>query len=51
MPDTRLDIADLEALSEEASRQNLSLACLIAAMESGEPIAWMEEYGAAKAND
>ena len=37
----RLTVDDLESLAEEATRQRLSLACLIAAMESGEPIAWM----------
>jgi len=34
---------DLEALADEAERQNLSLACLIGAMEDGSPIAWMEK--------
>jgi len=33
----------LEALADEAERQNLSLACLIGAMEDGSPIAWMEK--------
>jgi len=33
----------LEALADEAERQNLSLACLIGAMENQEPIAWMEK--------
>ncbi len=37
-------VDELDALADEASRQNLSLACLIGAMENGEPIAWMEEY-------
>ncbi len=39
-----LTLEDLETLADEASRQNLSLACLIGAMESDEPIKWMEEY-------
>ena len=39
-----LTLEDLEALADEASRQNLSLACLIGAMSNDEPIRWMEEY-------
>lgn len=38
-----LTVDDLEVLSAEASRQNLSLACLIGAMEDGEPILWCDE--------
>lgn len=43
MPEIRLTAEDLEALCDEASRQSLSLACRIGAMESSEPIAWMEK--------
>ena len=45
-----LDIEDLEVLAAEASRQSLSLACLIGAMECQQPILWCEETnGATKA--
>ncbi len=36
----RLTVEDLEALAAEASRQSLSLACLIGAMTDASPIAW-----------
>ncbi len=36
---------DLEVLADEASRQGLSLACLIGAMIDGSPIAWANERG------
>lgn len=39
----KLTAEDLEALADEASRQNLSLACLIAAMEDDSAIAWMDQ--------
>ncbi len=40
-PGEPLEVADLAALSDEATRQNLSLACLLAAMEDDSPILWM----------
>lgn len=39
----RLDVADIEALCDEATRQGLSLACLIGALVDGSPILWMAE--------
>ncbi len=40
---SKLTEYDLEALADEATRQNLSLACLIGAMQDGSPIAWMDK--------
>lgn len=39
----RLSVDDLSALSDEASRMRISLACLIGALEDGEPILWCDE--------
>ncbi len=38
-----LTVEDLEVFADEATRQRLSLACLIAAMEAGEPLLWAKE--------
>jgi len=37
----RLSVDDLAAFADEASRMGLSLACLIGALEDGEPILWL----------
>lgn len=38
-----LTVSDLETFALASDRMGLSLACLIAAMESGEEIMWMGE--------
>ncbi len=42
-PGEPLEVADLAAFADEATRQNLSLACLIGSMEDQTPILWMKE--------
>ncbi len=55
MPDTlttdrvanpaRLTVEDLETFALAADRMQVSLACLIGALEDGEPILWMGDEG------